>query len=92
MFDKVNVPLLGVVENMSYLETADGNRQVIFGQGGGKETADDLGTELLGQIPLDPNIRIGCDRGIPIVISDPDSEAAVEIMNIARQIISNLAK
>ena len=92
MFDKVNVPLLGVVENMSYLETADGNRQVLFGQGGGKETADDLGTELLGQIPLDPNIRIGCDRGIPIVISDPDSEAAVEIMNIARQIISNLAK
>ena len=92
MFDKVNVPLLGVVENMSYLETEDGNRQVLFGQGGGKETADDLGTELLGQIPLDPNIRIGCDRGIPIVISDPDSEAAVEIMNIARQIISNLAK
>ncbi|MEC7273902.1 MAG: P-loop NTPase, partial [Verrucomicrobiota bacterium] len=92
MFDKVNVPLLGVVENMSYLEAADGNRQTLFGQGGGKETADDLGTELLGQIPLDPNIRIGCDRGIPIVISDPDSGAAIEMMNIARKIISNLAK
>jgi ATP-binding protein involved in chromosome partitioning len=92
MFDKVSVPLLGVVENMSYLEAADGSRQTLFGEGGGESTARSLGTELLGQIPIDPNIRIGCDRGIPIVISDPDSPASRVFMNIARQILKNLVK
>ena len=92
MFDKVNVPLLGVVENMSYLEAVDGTRQTLFGEGGGSETAQSLETELLGQLPIDPNIRIGCDKGIPIVISDPDSKAAEEFIRIARQIIDNLMK
>ena len=92
MFDKVNVPLLGVVENMSYLEAADGTRQTLFGEGGGSEIAQSLETELLGQLPLDPNIRIGCDKGIPIVVSDPESKAAQEFMEIARQILSNLMK
>lgn len=90
MFDKVNVPLLGVVENMSYLEAADGTRQTLFGEGGGSETAQSLETELLGQLPLDPNIRIGCDKGIPIVVSDPESKAAQEFMKIARHILGNL--
>lgn len=92
MFDKVNVPLLGVVENMSYLEAIDGTRQTLFGEGGGSETAQSLETELLGQLPIDPNIRIGCDKGIPIVISDPDSKAAEEFIRIARQILDNLMK
>ncbi|MCH2073996.1 MAG: Mrp/NBP35 family ATP-binding protein [Puniceicoccaceae bacterium] len=92
MFDKVNVPLLGVVENMSYLEAIDGTRQTLFGEGGGSETAQSLETELLGQLPIDPNIRIGCDKGIPIVISDPDSKAAQEFIRIARQILDNLMK
>ncbi|TVP76222.1 MAG: iron-sulfur cluster carrier protein ApbC [Puniceicoccaceae bacterium] len=92
MFDKVNVPQLGVIENMSYLEGPDGSRQALFGQGGGQETAESLGTQLLGQIPLDPNIRIGCDKGIPIVVSDPDSAAAQVFMAIARQVIDSLVK
>ena len=92
MFDKVNVPLLGVVENMSYLEAIDGTRQTLFGEGGGSETAQSLETELLGQLPIDQNIRIGCDKGIPIVISDPDSKAAQEFIRIARQILDNLMK
>ena len=92
MFDKVNVPLLGVVENMSYLEAIDGTRLTLFGEGGGSETAQSLETELLGQLPIDPNIRIGCDKGIPIVISDPDSKAAQEFIRIARQILDNLMK
>ena len=92
MFDKVNVPLLGVVENMSYLEAIDGTRQTLFGEGGGSETAQSLETELLGQLPIDPNIRIGCDKGIPIVISYPDSKAAEEFIRIARQILDNLMK
>ena len=92
MFDKVNVPLLGVVENMSYLEAIDGTRQTLFGEGGGSETAQSLETELLGQLPIDPNIRIGCDKGIPIVISDPDTKAAEEFIRIAHQILDNLTK
>lgn len=90
MFDKVSVPQLGVIENMSYLEGSDGSRQNLFGEGGGAETATALGSPLLGQIPIDPNIRIGCDKGIPIVVSDPDSAAAQEFMKIARQILENL--
>ena len=92
MFDKVNVPLLGVVENMSYLQAIDGTRQTLFGEGGGSETAQSLETKLLGQLPIDPNIRIGCDKGIPIVISGPDSKAAEEFIRIARQILDSLMK
>ena len=90
MFDKVNVPHLGVIENMSYLETSDGSRQHLFGEGGGASTADSLGTKLLGAIPIDPSIRIGCDNGIPIVISDPESKAAKEFFKIAQQILEQL--
>jgi ATP-binding protein involved in chromosome partitioning len=92
MFEKVNVPYLGVVENMSYLETADGSRQHLFGEGGGAETAKSLGTPLLGQIPIDPAIRLGCDNGIPVIISDSDSKAAQEFLRVARQIIDKLNK
>ncbi|NBB78258.1 MAG: P-loop NTPase [Verrucomicrobia bacterium] len=92
MFDKVNVPQLGVIENMSYMEGPDGGRQALFGEGGGQETANSLETSLLGQIPLDPNIRVGCDQGIPIVVSDPESAAAKEFVKIARQVINNLVK
>ncbi len=92
MFDKVSVPILGVVENMSYLAGPDGARQAIFGAGGGAEIAASLECDLFGQIPLDPSIREGSDRGIPIVISDPDSAAAKEFMQVARQILKKLPK
>lgn len=91
MFDKVSVPLLGVVENMSYLEGPDGIKQPIFGEGGGQETATSLETDLLGQIPLDQNVRMGGDRGIPIVVSDPESKTAQEFLKIAQQIIDQLS-
>jgi len=70
----------------------DGGRQAIFGEGGGAEIAKGLDTELLGQIPLDPSIREGSDRGIPIVISDPDSAAAQQFIKIAKQILDKLLK
>lgn len=92
MFEKVNVPLLGVVENMSYLETPDGGRQALFGEGGGQVTADSLETPLMGQVPIDMAIREGCDNGIPIVISDPDSSAAQVFMSVARKLLENLTK
>jgi ATP-binding protein involved in chromosome partitioning len=90
MFEKVNVPYLGVIENMSYLEAADGTRQHLFGDGGGTQTANHLNTNLLGEIPIDASIRIGCDNGIPIVVSDPDSPAAKEFFQVAGQIIDEL--
>ena len=90
MFDKVNVPYLGVVENMSYLDGPNGSRQRLFGEGGGAATAESLETALLGEIPIDPSIRIGCDNGIPIVISDPESIAAKEFFEIADKIIQQL--
>ena len=82
--------LAGVIENMSWLELPDGTRQEIFGSGGGREVAESLtraiGAEvpLLGQIPLDTNLRIGADQGSPVVLSDPTSPAAVALRGIAK--------
>lgn len=89
MFEKVNVPLLGVAENMSYLERG-GERDYIFGKGGGAQAAASLETELLGQVPLDPEIREGGDRGIPIVIGHPDSAAAKVFREIASTVYEKL--
>jgi ATP-binding protein involved in chromosome partitioning len=73
MFRRVGVPVLGIVENMSYLVDAQGNPQPIFGQGGGQQLATELQTSLLGQIPLDPQICTGGDTGVPVVISHPQA-------------------
>ena len=84
----------GVIENMSWLELPDGTRQEIFGSGGGQEVADSLtraiGSEvkLLGQIPLDTTLRIGADEGMPVVLGQPDSPAAVALRGIARGLAS----
>lgn len=91
MFEKVNVPLFGVCENMSYLDAGEGRRVHIFGEGGGQSAADSLGTVLLGQIPLDAEIREGGDRGIPIVVAYPNSPAAAAFRQIAQQLRAFLA-
>ncbi len=84
MFEKVSVPLLGVAENMSYLlDEETGARRHLFGEGGGERTAARLGTDFLGQVPLDPRIGVGCDHGVPIVISDPDLECSRSFQRIA---------
>ncbi len=75
MFGKVSVPILGVVENMSYFEDDQGRRQHLFGQGGGQKVAAQLDAEFLGEIPLESNVRQGGDHGIPATISHPDSGA-----------------
>ncbi len=90
MFQKVNVPLLGVVENMSYLEMPDGSRSHIFGIGGGVKTAEDLGTQLLGDVPLIPAIREGGDRGEPIVARDPEGAAGQAFSAIADALLRKL--
>jgi ATP-binding protein involved in chromosome partitioning len=82
MFQKVNVPLIGVAENMSYFVDPAGQRHELFGSGGGIVAAERLGTSLLGQVPLIPEIRAGGDTGRPIVVEAPQSPAA----NIFREI------
>ena len=84
--------LVGVVENMSWLELPDGSRQEIFGSGGGQAVADSLTRSvgapvpLLGQIPLDTRLREGGDSGLPVVLGDPESPAAVALRAVARGI------
>lgn len=90
MFGKVNVPIIGVAENMSYLQDSSGKRQYIFGQGGGQRAALDLDTELLGQVPFDIQVRIGSDQGIPVVISDPNCEVAKVFFSIAERVLEKL--
>jgi ATP-binding protein involved in chromosome partitioning len=92
MFRKVNVPILGIIENMSYFICSHcGHREEIFSHGGGKRTADDLETVFLGEIPIHTNIRIGGDIGQPIVISDSGTELASIMRNIARAMAAQLS-
>lgn len=92
MFRKVNVPVLGIVENMSYFLCRHcGQREEIFGHGGGKKTAEMLGVPFLGEIPIDPKVVIGGDTGEPIVVSDPKSSAAQAFMELGRQVVEQLA-
>ena len=92
MFQKVNVPLLGVAENMSYFVDPSGQRHELFGSGGGIVTAEKLGTVLLGQVPLIPEIRAGGDTGEPVVVSAPNSPAGKIFREIAEELLIRLAK
>jgi ATP-binding protein involved in chromosome partitioning len=89
MFRKVNVPVLGIIENMSYFICRHcGEREEIFGHGGGHKTADMLGVPFLGEIPIDPKVVVGGDTGEPIVTLDPTSVAAAAFRDLAKQIVS----
>jgi ATP-binding protein involved in chromosome partitioning len=91
MFKQLEVPILGVVENMSYLDLPDGTRMDIFGSGGGEELAKATETEFLGKIPLDQNVRIGGDTGKPIVVSYPESSVAKSIQEISQKIAAKIS-
>ncbi|MFN2274400.1 MAG: Mrp/NBP35 family ATP-binding protein [Anaerolineales bacterium] len=86
MFRSMNVPILGVIENMSYLELPDGSRMDIFGQGGGERLAEASGVPFLGQIPMDPAVREGGDQGTPIVVTHPDSPVAKAFVKLAAEL------
>ena len=90
MFQTMEVPVLGIVENMSYLKLEDGKQLDIFGSGGGKSLAEESQIPMIGAIPLDPIIREGGDSGIPVVISHPDSEAAKVMVSIAEKIAAKV--
>jgi ATP-binding protein involved in chromosome partitioning len=83
MFRQLRVPLMGVVENMSYLELPGGKRMEVFGSGGGKALAAEFGVPFIGAIPMEPEVRAGGDAGKPIVVSRPDSPAAQALSAIA---------
>jgi ATP-binding protein involved in chromosome partitioning len=92
MFEKVNVPVLGLIENMSYfISPSDKKRYDIFGSGGGEREAKRLRVPLLGQIPIDIATRESGDRGHPIVAEDPQSPVAEEFSKIAQTIGQMLA-
>jgi ATP-binding protein involved in chromosome partitioning len=87
MFNRVNVPVLGVIENMSYFIAPDtGKKYDIFGSGGGERICKELNVEFLGGIPIDPRIREGGDNGVPMVYDQPDSEYAKIMIYISRKL------
>ncbi|MBV1893144.1 MAG: Mrp/NBP35 family ATP-binding protein [Ilumatobacteraceae bacterium] len=86
MAAKVNLPVRGIIENMSWFTGDDGKRYEIFGSGGGQQLADELDIPLLGKLPLVPALREGGDTGRPITAVDPDSESAKVFQQIAHQI------
>lgn len=91
MFKTLEVPILGVVENMSYLEMPDGSKMDLFGAGGGEKLAQSTETAFLGQIPIDQNVRIGGDTGKPIVDAYPDSPVAKALTEIAMKIAQKVS-
>ncbi len=91
MARKVNLQVVGVIENMSWFRGDDGKEYRIFGEGGGQELADDLGVPLIGQVPLVSEMREGSDAGTPVVVSDRDSDASRSLTAIAERIDTDLA-
>jgi ATP-binding protein involved in chromosome partitioning len=93
MFEKVQVPVLGIIENMSYFTPPDlpDRKYYLFGQGGGRRVAEELGVPFLGEVPIDPRVAEGGDRGRPILIHAPDSDAARAIREISGQIVRRLS-
>jgi ATP-binding protein involved in chromosome partitioning len=92
MFEKVNVPVLGVIENMStHICSQCGHEEHIFGSGGGQSMADQYNIDLLGSLPLDIRIREDADSGQPSVVTDPEGEIAMAYRAIARRVAARLA-
>jgi len=91
MFNKLEIPILGVVENMSYLELPDGTKMEVFGAGGGEKLAADSGVPFIGKIPMDPGVRAGGDDGVPIVVSNPDAASAKALKKVAEDVAARLS-
>ena len=87
MFDKLNVPIFGVIENMSYFVCPHCSQQTeIFGHGGARAAAEDLGLEFLGELPLDPDTRRAADEGMPIVVKAPESPQSQAFIEVAKKV------
>jgi ATP-binding protein involved in chromosome partitioning len=91
MFKTLEVPILGVIENMSYLDLPDGSRMDLFGSGGGEQLAQATQTPFLGKVPIDQNVRIGGDSGKPILTTHPDSPVARALTEIAQKVAAQIS-
>jgi ATP-binding protein involved in chromosome partitioning len=88
MARRSHMPIVGVIENMSGFECQCGEQHALFGKGGGRSLADDLGVRLISQIPLDPHVVPGGDTGNPVVLSQPDSNAARALSATADELVA----
>jgi ATP-binding protein involved in chromosome partitioning len=92
MFSKLNVPIVGVIENMSYLQCPHCSEHIsIFGKGGGQKISEKFGIPFLGEIPLSPQIMEGSDKGKPVIVSDPDSIQANALRKVAKTIAGRIS-
>ena len=91
MFQELDIPIFGVIENMSYLETPSGEKLDIFGSGGGEKLAKMADVPFIGSIPIDPQVRIGGDDGTPIAISHPDSAVAIALTKITEKVAAQVS-
>jgi ATP-binding protein involved in chromosome partitioning len=92
MFRQLNIPILGAVENMSYFACPHcGERTDIFGQGGGRRMAEDMGVPFLGEVPIDTRVRSGGDEGKPIVAEAPDAPAAQAFEAVAGKVAAQIS-
>ncbi len=91
MFQELDIPIFGVIENMSYLETPSGEKLDIFGSGGGEKLAKMADVPFIGTIPIDPQVRIGGDDGTPIAISHPDSAVAIALTKITEKVAAQVS-
>jgi ATP-binding protein involved in chromosome partitioning len=91
MFRQLEVPVLGVIENMSYLDLPDGTRMDIFGTGGGEKLANEAGVPFIGAIPMDARVRTGGDSGKPVVAIDPDAPVAMALREVAQDLAAKIS-
>jgi ATP-binding protein involved in chromosome partitioning len=91
MFERVSVPVLGIIENMSWFENPETGKPIaLFGTGGGQRLADETDLPLLGQVPVDPRIQEGGDTGRPLIVAEPDAKASKAIRGIAEAIVGRM--
>lgn len=91
MFRQLDVPIFGVVENMSFLELPDGSRMDIFGSGGGERLAHEAGVPFIGAIPIDPAVRAGGDSGEPVTAAQPESAVARALTRVAMDVAAKIS-
>ncbi len=92
MFEQVNVPVLGVIENMSYFIAPDtGNKYEIFGRGGGQKLCDEYGLNFLGEVPMGMEVREGGDTGVPVVVSFPESLQSLAFNRVAEEVARQIS-
>ncbi|NIS82820.1 MAG: P-loop NTPase [Anaerolineales bacterium] len=91
MFRAMDVPILGIVENMSYLEMPDGRHVDVFGEGGGERLARDTGVSFIGSVPLDPEVRQAGDNGVPIILARPETKTAKSFIAVAEDLAAKVS-